>query len=45
MTEGERLSAYINSLYPGNTDFLDQIEEEAKLSGVPVIRKEMQSLL
>lgn len=45
MITEERLSAYVNSLYPGNTELLDRIEAEAKASGVPIIRKEMQSLL
>lgn len=39
------MTAYINSLYPGNTKFLDQVEEEALKSQVPIIRKETQSLL
>lgn len=39
------MTAYINSLYSGNTKFLDQVEEEALRSGVPIIRKETQSLL
>lgn len=39
------MTAYINSLYPGNTGFLDRIEEEALDLGVPIIRKETQSLL
>jgi len=41
----ERLSAYINSLHPGNTEILDQIEAEAIHAHVPVIRKETQSFL
>lgn len=45
MITGERVSAYVNSLYPGNTELLDRIEAEAKASGIPIIRKEMQSLL
>lgn len=45
MIAGERMTAYINSLYPGNTELLDQVEEEALESGVPIIRKETQSLL
>lgn len=39
------MTVYINSLYPGNTGFLDRIEEEALDLGVPIIRKETQSLL
>lgn len=45
MIVGERLVSYINSLSSGNTAILDQIEREAVRSGVPVIRKEMQSFL
>lgn len=45
MIAKERVSAYINSLYPGNSDLLDQIEAEAKADRVPIIRKETQSLL
>lgn len=40
-----RLSAYINSLDAGNTEFLDEIEREALADHVPIIRKETQSLL
>lgn len=45
MIAAERVTAYINSLYPGNTELLDRVEEEALRSGVPIIRKETQSLL
>lgn len=45
MITGERLTAYIHSLDCGNGQLLDQIEGEAKADHVPVIRKEMQSLL
>lgn len=45
MTGGERVSAYINSLYPGNSEQLDRMESDAKASKVPIIRKETQSLL
>ena len=41
----ERMTAYINSLDRGNTDLLNEIEEEAKTARVPVIRREMQSFL
>ena len=41
----DRLSSYINSLYSGNTPLLDRIEREALQNKVPVIRREMQSLL
>ncbi len=45
MITGERLTAYINSLYQGNTELLDQIEAEALSLRVPIIRKEMQGFL
>lgn len=45
MIVNERMAAYINSLNPGNTALLDQIEKEALNTYVPIIRKEMQSFL
>ncbi len=45
MIVDERLVTYINSLDMGNTQILDEIEREALDSGVPIIRKEMQSFL
>ena len=45
MIVDERLVTYINSLDAGNTAMLDQIEREATADYVPIIRKEMQSLL
>lgn len=45
MIAEERTTAYINSLDRGNTDLLNEIEEEAKRARVPVIRREMQSFL
>ena len=41
----ERMGIYINSLSTGNGDFLDELEERAIKDHVPIIRKEMQSLL
>lgn len=41
----ERTVAYINSLDIGNTELLNQIEEEALKTYVPIIRREMQSFL
>lgn len=41
----ERMAAYIDSLDRGNTAFLDGIEKGALESGIPVIRKPVQSLL
>ena len=45
MIVDERLVTYINSLDRGNTEILDIIEKEALDTYVPIIRKEMQSLL
>ena len=41
----ERMRTYINSLDMGNTPFLENLEQEALESRVPIIRKEMQSFL
>lgn len=41
----ERTTAFINSLDPGNSSFLDEIEKEAKKTNVPIIRTEMQSFM
>lgn len=45
MIVDERITAYIDSLDMGNTELLNQIEEEAKRDCVPVIRRQMQSFL
>jgi predicted O-methyltransferase YrrM len=45
MIVDERMRAFINSLNPGNTPLLDQIEKEALDTCVPIIRREMQSFL
>lgn len=45
MIVDERLVTYINSLDKGNTAVLDEIEQKAIDSYVPIIRKEMQSFL
>lgn len=45
MITDERMSAFIDSLDRGNTPLLNQIEKEAKETGVPVIRTQTQSLL
>lgn len=45
MITEERMTVYLNSLYPGNTEYLDRVEASALEAGVPVIRKETQSLL
>jgi len=41
----ERTTVYLNSLDEGNTEFLNDIEEQALLDDVPIIRKETQRLL
>lgn len=45
MITDERISAFINSLDKGNTEFLNEIEDECRRTNVPVIRTQMQSLL
>lgn len=45
MIVNERTVAYINSLDPGNTPLLNEIEKEAKNTNVPIIRTEMQSFI
>ena len=45
MIVDERFVTYINSLNTGNTPLLEEIEREAHKDYVPVIRREMQSLL
>ena len=41
----DRLTAFIRSLDEGNTSFLNEIEQEAREAGVPIIRPETQRLL
>lgn len=41
MIVNERMIAYINSLDMGNTSLLDEIEQEALDTYVPIVRKEM----
>lgn len=45
MIVDDRMRTYINSLNPGNTELLEEIEREAIASYVPIIRREMQSFL
>ena len=42
MIADERLVTYINSLDTGNIAFLNQLEQEALDTFVPIIRKETQ---
>ena len=41
----ERLVDYLHSLETENSEILEQIEQEALIDGVPIIRKEMQNFL
>lgn len=41
----ERMRIYINSLDPGNTPFLEELEQSAHADRVPIIRREMQSFI
>ncbi len=41
----ERILTFAESMFTGNTDFLNQIEKEALGDGVPIIRTQTQSLL
>lgn len=45
MLGNERLTGYIDSLYKGNTEFLDRLEKEALSQRIPIIRKDTQALL
>ena len=45
MITEERISAFIHSLDSGNTEFLNEIEDESRKTNVPVIRTQMQGLL
>lgn len=45
MITDERVSVFINSFDKGNTEFLNEIEDECRRINVPVIRTQMQSLL
>lgn len=41
----ERTKVFINSFDPGNTPFLNELEQFALKTNVPIIRQEVQSLL
>ena len=45
MITEERISTFINSFDTGNTPFLDELEQYAIKTNVPVIRPQMQSFL
>ena len=45
MMVDERVTVFIDSMDPGNTEFLDQLERYSKETNVPIIRPSMQSLL
>lgn len=45
MIVDERCVSFINSLDPGNPDYLNEVELYARKTNVPIIRTEMQSFL
>ena len=45
MIVDERIVTFINSLDTKNNSLLEEIEQEARLADVPIIRREMQSFL
>ena len=45
MIVDERMRTFINSLDMGNTPFLEELDQEALVSSVPIIRREMQSFI
>ena len=45
MIVNERFNTFVNSLDTGNTPLLEEIEQEALRTDVPVIRKELQACL
>lgn len=45
MIVDERMTTFINSMDTSNTPYLEKLEQEAKRSYVPIIRREMQSFL
>ena len=45
MIVDERIVTFINSLDKKNSSLLEEIEQEARLADVPIIRREMQSFL
>lgn len=45
MIVNERFVGYINSLERGNPEYLDELEQYAIATNVPIVRKEMQSFL
>ncbi len=45
MIVDERMTTFINSLDPGNPEYLDELEREALADYVPIVRKDMQAYL
>ena len=45
MIVSDTMTTFINSLDPGNPEYLDRLEEEAIADYVPIIRKDMQAFL
>lgn len=44
MIVDERMVTFINSLDEGHTEFLEQLEKEAREDAVPIVRREMPEL-
>ena len=45
MMTDERMASFINSFAPPNSDFLDRLERFSLETNVPIVRKEMQTLM
>ncbi len=45
MSDETRLKVFLDSLNPGNTPYLEQLEREAHLGRVPIIRRQTQSAI
>lgn len=45
MIVDERIVTYMHSLEKPNNNVLEEIEQQAHIDGVPIIRKEMESFL
>ena len=45
MIVDERMVTFINSMDEGHTEFLENLERQAKADDVPIIRREMQSFM
>ncbi len=43
--DDSRMNVFLDRFYPDNTEFLEQLEKEARMTNVPVIRRTEQSTL